>query len=190
MTIREKFADPKFLMSKYKDSSMVLLFPSFINRFESNNSLRRVSSSVTFKTWVRFPSAPPREYMFKVNYKSSSHASKRSVTFTKIFKTLEDVTVFLSSLEPLRFISCKKLWVFQIDLASLKDSLYINAWRQEMRQGRNQRKLRNPIHMNISERIGIKTCGTNRSLVVAILFLHYLWMGNAGSNFWGLCTNH
>ena len=128
MTIREKFAGPKFLVSKYKDSRMVLFCkrlsvgqrsqatfawpvskPIIINITEPHNCIRRASSSITFKTWVRFPSAPPREYMFKVNYKSSSHASKRSVTFTKIFKTLEDVTVFLSSLEPLRFISCKKL---------------------------------------------------------------------------------
>ena len=37
--------------------------PYIINRFESNNSLRRGCSSVTFKTWVRFPSAPPRKHM-------------------------------------------------------------------------------------------------------------------------------
>ena len=43
---------------------MVLLFTHRgINIFESNNCFRRVCSSVTFKTWVRFPSAPPRDYM-------------------------------------------------------------------------------------------------------------------------------
>ena len=43
---------------------MVLLFTHRgINSFESNNCSRRVCSSVTFKTWVRFPSAPPRDYM-------------------------------------------------------------------------------------------------------------------------------
>ena len=42
---------------------MVLFSPNIINSFESNNCSRRVSSSVTFKTWVRFPSAPPRDYM-------------------------------------------------------------------------------------------------------------------------------
>ena len=43
---------------------MVLLFTHRgINSFESNNCSRRVCSSVTFKTWVRFPSAPPRKHM-------------------------------------------------------------------------------------------------------------------------------
>ena len=66
MTIREKFADLKFLMSKYKDSHMVLLFigiQRILNITESQLSARRVRSrSITFKTWVRFPSAPPRNY--------------------------------------------------------------------------------------------------------------------------------
>ena len=38
-------------------------FPFFLNITEPNNCSRRVCSSVTFKTWVRFPSAPPRDYM-------------------------------------------------------------------------------------------------------------------------------
>ena len=41
----------------------MVLFSQGINISESNNSLRRGCSSVTFKTWVRFPSAPPREHM-------------------------------------------------------------------------------------------------------------------------------
>ena len=47
---------------------MVLLFTHRgINIFEPNNCSRRVSSSITFKTWVRFPSAPPREHMNKLS---------------------------------------------------------------------------------------------------------------------------
>ena len=42
---------------------MVLFLHRGINIPEPHNSLRRASSSVTFKTWVRFPSAPPREHM-------------------------------------------------------------------------------------------------------------------------------
>ena len=37
-----------------------------INITEPHNCLRRASSSVTFKTWVRFPSAPPREHMSSI----------------------------------------------------------------------------------------------------------------------------
>ena len=67
MTIREKFADLKFLMSQYKDSHMVVLFigiQRILNITESISSVkkRERGRSVTFKTWVRFPSAPPRNY--------------------------------------------------------------------------------------------------------------------------------
>ena len=44
MTIREKFADLKFLMSKYKDSHMVLLFigiQRILNITESIPSVKR-----------------------------------------------------------------------------------------------------------------------------------------------------
>ena len=93
MTIREKFADLRFEVSKYKDNHMVLFIKDFcrshplwstfltigqksqtafawlvskpiiINITEPHNCICRASSSVTFKTWVRFPSAPPRDYM-------------------------------------------------------------------------------------------------------------------------------
>ena len=43
---------------------MVLFLSQGINIPEPHFSVRRErSSSVTFKTWVRFPSAPPRDYM-------------------------------------------------------------------------------------------------------------------------------
>jgi len=70
MTIREKFADSRLWKSKYKGSHMVLLFigvsevtQRHLNITELQLSARRERSrSITFKTWVRFPSAPPRNY--------------------------------------------------------------------------------------------------------------------------------
>ena len=191
------FTEKTFSRAEVLDYVCVVSFQTHDYKYNRTAFLltERRSSSVTFKTWVRFPSAPPREYMFKVNYKSSSHASKRSVTFTKMFKTLEDVTVFLSSLEPLRFISCKKLWVLEkygMAQVSLKDPPQLAGWKREMRLGNAQRKLgklRNTTR-NISIRIGIRICGTNRSMVMADLFLHHLWMDNARSNFWGLYTHY
>ena len=49
----------------------MVLFSQGINIPEPNNSLRRVGSSVTFKTWVRFPSAPPRKHMSSIINKLS-----------------------------------------------------------------------------------------------------------------------
>ena len=44
---------------------MVLFFTQGINIFEPPTPYGE-SSSVTFKTWVRFPSAPPRNYMSNI----------------------------------------------------------------------------------------------------------------------------
>ena len=67
MTIREKFADSRLWKSKYKGSHMVLLFigiQRILNITESISSVkkRERGRSVTFKTSVRFRSAPPRDY--------------------------------------------------------------------------------------------------------------------------------
>ena len=66
MTSREKCADSRRWRSKYKGFHMVLLFigiQRILNIIELQLSVRRVRGrSVTFKTWVRFPSAPPRNY--------------------------------------------------------------------------------------------------------------------------------
>ena len=52
---------------------MVLLFPQGINISEPHLSVRRErSNSITFKTWVRFPSAPPRNYMSSILEKKLS----------------------------------------------------------------------------------------------------------------------
>ena len=63
IVIREKFIRPKTLGIEVQGHKHGSFSPNIINSFESNNSLRRGCSSVTFKTWVRFPSAPPRDYM-------------------------------------------------------------------------------------------------------------------------------
>ena len=56
---------------------MVLLFPSIINIFEPNNWSTRECSSVTFKTWVQFPSAPPRKHMNKLSILERLPSSRR-----------------------------------------------------------------------------------------------------------------
>ena len=63
IVIREKFIRPKTLGIEVQGHKHGSFSPNIINSFESNNCSCRVSSSVTFKTWVRFPSAPPRDYM-------------------------------------------------------------------------------------------------------------------------------
>ena len=63
IVIREKFIRPKTLGIEVQGHKHGSFSPNIINSFESNNCSCRVSSSVTFKTWVRFPSAPPRDYI-------------------------------------------------------------------------------------------------------------------------------
>ena len=67
---------------------MVLFFPGIINIPEPNNSLRRGCSSVTFKTWVRFPSAPPRNYMADI----VSFLEKRQRSFLERLPTHQRMT--------------------------------------------------------------------------------------------------